>query len=71
MTELEQMKAMLRRAGVNFSEPFAVSRRWEPETEHEIVIEADDGPANVGYGGFVSKMGFTAEGALLWVGAWE
>lgn len=73
MSDYEQMKAMFRKAGINFSEigPAEVDKRWDERTHRELLIEAKDGEHNAGYQGFVSYFGFSDLGDLLWVGMWE
>jgi hypothetical protein len=66
MTDLENTKAMLDRAGVVYEE---VSPGKDAAVE--LTARQGDGPANLGYVLFVSALGFNADGSLRWVGAWE
>jgi hypothetical protein len=66
MSELQSMRAILDRAGVVYS-----VMHEDPDADIVLEIEAGLGPANRGYPHFVSRIGFSEEGALLWVGAWE
>lgn len=72
MTDQETFTAMLDRAGVvwHLTGP-GVQETRPPGEDHDIQIRAKEGPANVGYDGFVVEASFTADGALKAIGAWE
>ena len=64
MTELEQFKAMLDRAGVVYDEGVELGKSF-------VTIEEGKGPHNTGYIRFSTTVAFDDAGNLLNVGAWE
>lgn len=68
MTDRETLEDLLRRAGIAFSKDEETLK----DADSVLTVEADDpSPANHGYKGFVTQMGFSEQGELLWMGAWE
>lgn len=64
MTHKEQLRKIFREAGIVVSE----------ETDgigHNLVIKAEAGPKNTGYGGFVTVLSFDEDDKLVEVGLWE
>ena len=73
MTDKEQFTAMLKRAGVVWSESV-----WKVDVDEiptpgatTVRIRAEDDTKNEGYIGFFTEFEFSFEGHLLRVGVWE
>lgn len=65
MSDLEQMKAMLKRAGKDYS----ISGEVEAQASKTIVIEVQND--RVGYAGFSTEFIFNLDGSLKDIAAWE
>jgi hypothetical protein len=66
VNDLDQIKAILDRAGVVYHEQPSGDRAGSA-----IVITAKDGPNNEGYAGFNTVLDFDPARRLMKVGCWE
>lgn len=71
MTDLETMRAMLRRAGIEFEETTRRTREFLVGEETEAPIEAYEIRIERGYPYFYTLMTFSPDGALQNVEAYE
>ncbi len=68
MSDLDTIKAMLDRSGIKYRGP----EDWEvPEEGSVLIVREGDGPNNVGYSDFLTKLHFDEDGALISWGTWE
>lgn len=64
MTHYERLTALLRDADIVFHEHEAEGVRY-------VTVAEADGPKNTGYSGFLTSIGFDADGQMTEWGAWE
>ncbi len=69
MNDQKAIEAMLDRAGIVWTFVEEVERAEEAAVVLEV--EAKTGPKNLGYGRFVSRLGFDEDGCLVNWGCWE
>jgi hypothetical protein len=69
VSDRKTLEAMLDRAGIVWTLVESVERAGDAAVVLEI--EAKAGPKNLGYGYFVSRLGFDEDGSLVNWGCWE
>ena len=75
MSEFEAFTAMLKRAGVVFTEKIGPSDwnvPWASQCVMILTVCEDRGSTtNIGHSGFYTELFWDADGQLLGIGAWE
>lgn len=79
MSDLDTMRAMLKRAGINFSEdegrimsePYEGDKSQPLDVHIYVEVDEQDDAHQHGYPGFMADLVFTADGGLRLIGAWE
>lgn len=69
VSDRKTIEAMLDRAGIVWTLVESVERAENAAVVLEV--EAKAGPKNLGYGYFVSRLGFDEDGSLVNWGCWE
>jgi hypothetical protein len=67
VTDLDEFIGFLDRTGV----VYRVEDDMSSELKIGVVISEGAGPKNIGYSGFLTAVGFDADGNLVSWGAWE
>jgi hypothetical protein len=69
VSDRKTLEAMLDRAGIVWQ----ILEEFDRAEEAAVVleVEAKAGPKNLGYGHFVSRLGFDENGSLVNWGCWE
>lgn len=78
-SDLRTIERIFTRAAIAYEVDEARPDRDFPATRHVLTTAGELGststlqrtPANLGYLGFFTVMGFDEDGQLLWIGAWE